>query len=42
MFEIKSEDRNFLKNKLKDIFFSTLKLYSVNKFEKNIYEKQNL
>ena len=34
MFEMKSENCNFLKNKLKDICFSTLKLYSFNKIEK--------
>ena len=42
MFEMKSENCNFLKNKLKDICFSTLKLYSFNKIEKKIYQKQSL
>ena len=36
MFEMKSENLNFLKNKLKDICFPTLKSYSFNKFEKKI------
>ena len=31
MFEMESENRDFLKKKLKDICFSTLKLYSVDK-----------
>ena len=36
MFEMKSENRDFLKNKLKEICFSTLKLPSFDKFEKII------
>ena len=40
MFETKSENCDFLKNKLKDICFSTLKSYSFNKVEKN-YQKQS-
>ena len=38
MFEIKSENREFLKNKLKDICFSTLKSYSYKKVEKKLSE----
>ena len=38
MFEIKSENRDFLKIKLKDIYFSTLKSYSFDKVEKNLSE----
>ena len=34
MFEMKSENRDFLKDKLKDICFSTLKSYSLDKVEK--------
>ena len=33
MFEMKSKICNFLKNKLKDISFSTLKSHSFNKVE---------
>ena len=36
MFEMKSENRDFLKNKLKEICFSTLKLHSFERFEKII------
>ena len=36
MFEMKSENRDFLKNKLKDICFSTLKSCSFDKVEKNL------
>ena len=36
MFETKSKNHDFLKNKLKDICFSTLKSYSVNKVEQNL------
>ena len=34
-FEMKSENCDFLKNKLKDICFSTLKSYTLDKVEKN-------
>ena len=36
MFEMKSENYDFLKNKLKYICFCTLKLYSFDKVEKNM------
>ena len=36
MFEMKSENRDFLKNKFKDICFSTFKSYSFDKNEKKI------
>ena len=36
MFEMKSENCDFLKNKLKDICFSTLKSYSFEKLKKVI------
>ena len=42
MFEMKSENRDFLKNKLKDICFSTLKSYSFDKVEKNLSEAEFL
>ena len=42
MFEMKSENRDFLKNKLKDICFSTLKSYSFNKVEKNLSEVKSI
>ena len=38
MFEMKSENREFLKNKLKDICFSTLKSYS---FQKHLSEAES-
>ena len=38
MFEMNTENRDFLKNKLKDICFSTLKLYSFDKVEKKLSE----
>ena len=38
---MKSENRDFLKNKLKDMCFSTLKSYSFDKVEK-IYQTQSL
>ena len=38
LFEMKSKNRHFLKTKLKDICFSTLKLYSYDKVEKNLSE----
>ena len=41
MFEMKSENRDFLKNKLEDICFSTLKSYSFDKVERN-YQKRSL
>ena len=40
-FETKFENHDFLKNKLKDICFSTLKSYSFDKVEK-IYQKWSL
>ena len=42
MFEMKSKNRDFLKNKLKDICFSTLKSYSFEKVEKNLSEAEFL
>ena len=39
---MKSENRDFLKNKFKDICLSTLKSYSVNKVEKNLSEAEFL
>ena len=42
MFERKSENCNFLKNKLKDICFSTLKSYSFDKAEKNLSEAESI
>ena len=41
-FEKKFENRDFLKNKLKDICFSILKSYSFNKVEKNLLEAEFL
>ena len=41
MFEMEYQNRDFLKNKLKDICFSTLKLYRFKKVEK-IYQKLSL
>ena len=41
MFEMKYENRDFLKNKLKEICISTLKSYSFSKVEKN-YQKRSL
>ena len=38
IFEMKSENGDFLKTKLKDICFSTLKIYSLDKAEKK-YQK---
>ena len=35
MFEMKSEICDFPKNKLKDVCFSTMKLYGFDKVEKN-------
>ena len=42
MFEMKSENRNFLKNKLKDICFSTLKSFSYEKVENKLSEAEFL
>ena len=39
MLEIKFENRDFLKKKLKDICLSTLKSYSFDKVEKNYLKK---
>ena len=39
---MKSENRGFLKNKLKDICFFTLKSYSFSKGEKNLSETEFL
>ena len=39
---MKSENRNFPKNKLKDICFSTLKSYSFDKVKKNSITLRNL
>ena len=41
MFQIKSENRDFLKSKFKDICFSPLKSYSFDKVEK-AYQKRSL
>ena len=42
LFEMKSKTRDFLKRKLKDICFSTLKLYSFGKVEKDLSEGKSL
>ena len=42
MFDMKSENRDFLKNKLKDICFLTLKSYSFDKVEKKLSEAEFL
>ena len=42
IFEMKSENRNFLNNRLKDICFSTLKSYSFDKVEKHLPEVEFL
>ena len=42
MFEMKSENRDFLKSKLKDIYFSTLKSYSFDKVEKTLSEVESI
>ena len=42
MFEMKSENRDFLKSKLKDISFSTLKSYSFDKVEKTLSEVESI
>ena len=42
MFEMESKNRDFLKNKLKDICFSTLKSFSVNKVEQNLLKSETL
>ena len=42
MFEMKSENPDFLKNKLKDICFSTLKSFSFDKVEQNLSEAEFL
>ena len=42
LFEMKCETRDFLKRKLKDICFSTLKLYSFEKVEKDLSEGKSL
>ena len=39
-FEMKFETSNFVKNKLKDICFSTLKSYSFNKVEKDLSDAE--
>ena len=41
-FEIKFETPNFVKNKLKDICFSTLKSYSFDKVEKDLSEAESI
>ena len=40
--KFKSENRDILKNKLKDICFSTLKSYSFDKVEKNLSEAESI
>ena len=42
MFEMKSENHDFLKSKLKDISFSTLKSYSFDKVEKTLSEVESI
>ena len=42
MFKMKFENRKFLKNKLKDIFFSTLRLHNFNKVEEKLSEVESL
>ena len=42
MFEMKSENRDFLKNKLRDNCFSSLKSYSFDKVEKNLSEAESI
>ena len=42
MFEMKSKNRDFLKNKLKDICFSTLKSYSFDKVQKKFSEAESI
>ena len=42
MFEMKSENCDFLKNKLKDICFSTLKSYSFEKLKKKLSQAEFL
>ena len=42
MFELKSQNRRFLKSKLKDICFSTLKSYSFDKVGKKLSEAESL
>ena len=42
MFEMKSENRDFLKNKLRDNCFSSLKPYSFDKVEKNLSEAESI
>ena len=42
MFEMKSENRGFLKNKLKNICFSTLKSYSFDTVEKKLSEAESI
>ena len=42
MFEMKSKNRDFLKNKLKDICFSTLKSYSFDKVQKKLSEAESI
>ena len=39
---MKSENHDFLKNKLKDIRFSTLKSHSFDKVEKNLSEVESI
>ena len=39
---MKSENRDFLKSKLKDLCFSTLKSYSFHKVERNLSEAEFL
>ena len=42
MFEMKSENCNFLENKLTDIYFSTLKSYSLDKVKKHLSEAESI
>ena len=42
MFEMKSENHDFLKSKLKNICFSTLKSYSFDKVEKKKNQETSL
>ena len=42
MFKMKSENCDFLKKKLKDIYFSNLKSYSFDKVENKLSEVESI
>ena len=42
LYEIKSKNRDFLKHKLKDIYFCTLKLFSFHKVVKKLSEAKTV